>query len=81
MRILTQRTNNALDMCQDSDPIQLYRGWTKSRLSVLAKRAMALASKVDKDGQEGAFEFEETKAKLVEFMEFLKITNEHISYM
>ena len=69
------------NVVQNSDPIQLYRGWTKSRLTVLAKRAMALADKVDKEGQEGAFEFEKTKAQLDEFMEFLKITNEQISYM
>ena len=68
-------------MFQDSDPIQLYRGWTKSRLTVLAKRAMALAEKVDKEGQEGAFEFEGTKGKLVEFVEFLNVTNEQISDM
>ena len=42
---------------------------------------MALAEKVDEEGQEGAFEFEGTKAKLVEFMEFLNVTNEQISDM
>ena len=50
-------------------------------MTVLAKRAMALAEKVDVEGQEGAFEFEGTKAKLDEFMEFLKITNDQISDM
>ena len=55
---------------QDSDLTQLYRGWTKSRLIFLTKRAMALIEKVEEEGQKGVFEFEEIKANRIEFMEY-----------